>query len=208
VTDPAGKWKKYTTDVLGQLVLVDEPNPAGAISIYGTGLSAGGTLGADGTTDAHYTMVSSADASYPGPAAVVVNSSWPVASGVWIYPNGPASKWIGPRADAANGNSAGNYTYRTTFSLSGVNPSTAILTGWAAADDTGIIKLNGVQVASIVNGFASPSSFTISSGFQAGANTLDFVVTNGSGPTGLRVEISGTATPTSGGDYLTTYTYL
>jgi RHS repeat-associated protein len=29
VTDPAGKWKKYTTDVLGQLLQVNEPNPAG-----------------------------------------------------------------------------------------------------------------------------------------------------------------------------------
>ena len=29
VTDPAGKWKKYTSDALGHLVQVNEPNPAG-----------------------------------------------------------------------------------------------------------------------------------------------------------------------------------
>ena len=29
VTDPAGKWKKYTLDALGNLVQVTEPNPAG-----------------------------------------------------------------------------------------------------------------------------------------------------------------------------------
>jgi len=29
VTDPAGKWKKYATNVLGQLIPVNEPNPAG-----------------------------------------------------------------------------------------------------------------------------------------------------------------------------------
>lgn len=29
VTDPAGKWKKYTMNALGQLVQVNEPNPAG-----------------------------------------------------------------------------------------------------------------------------------------------------------------------------------
>ena len=29
VTDPAGKWKKQTTDALGNLVAVTEPNPAG-----------------------------------------------------------------------------------------------------------------------------------------------------------------------------------
>ena len=29
VTDPAGKWKKQTTDALGHLTTVTEPNPAG-----------------------------------------------------------------------------------------------------------------------------------------------------------------------------------
>ncbi len=29
VTDPAGKWKKFTTDVFGNLTQVNEPNPAG-----------------------------------------------------------------------------------------------------------------------------------------------------------------------------------
>jgi uncharacterized protein RhaS with RHS repeats len=29
VTDPAGKWKKYTHNALGELVQVNEPNPAG-----------------------------------------------------------------------------------------------------------------------------------------------------------------------------------
>jgi len=28
VTNPAGKWKKYTTDALGNLVQVTEPDPA------------------------------------------------------------------------------------------------------------------------------------------------------------------------------------
>ena len=29
VTDAAGKWKKYTSNALGQLTQVNEPNPAG-----------------------------------------------------------------------------------------------------------------------------------------------------------------------------------
>ena len=29
VTEAAGKWKKYTSDALGQLTQVNEPNPAG-----------------------------------------------------------------------------------------------------------------------------------------------------------------------------------
>ena len=32
VTDPAGKWKKFTTDAMGNLVQVTEPNPGGGAS--------------------------------------------------------------------------------------------------------------------------------------------------------------------------------
>jgi RHS repeat-associated protein len=33
VTDPAGKWKKYTTDAMGNLTKVTEPNPAGGADL-------------------------------------------------------------------------------------------------------------------------------------------------------------------------------
>jgi YD repeat-containing protein len=33
VTDPAGKWKTYTTDALGNLTKVTEPNPAGGADL-------------------------------------------------------------------------------------------------------------------------------------------------------------------------------
>jgi len=213
VTDPAGKWKKFTTDTFGNLVQVDEPNPGtsppAAITIYNTGVTSSG-LAADGSTDAHYTLISSADPSYPGPAALVVNSnSWPLPS-PWLA-DGPNSKWIGPRADAGNSNSAGNYTYRTTFDLTGMDPTTANLTGSVAADDSVTVKLNGAVVAS-AGGFSSFTYFSITAGFVAGVNTLDFVVNNGgtsASPTGLRVEIGGTAAPqgSSGSDLITTYGY-
>jgi len=41
MTDPAGKWKKYIPDSLGNLIQVNEPNPAGGadlVSSYGYGL--------------------------------------------------------------------------------------------------------------------------------------------------------------------------
>src|SRR5258708_2997504 len=56
--------------------------------------------------------------------------------------------------------------------------------------------LNGVQVAVTGSSFSAFTSFTIGSGFLAGTNTLDFVVNNGGSspnPTGLRVDLSGTA---------------
>ena len=43
-------------------------------------------------------------------------------------------------------------------------------------------------------GFGALTPFTISSGFVAGVNTLDFIVPNVGGPSGLQVQISGTAT--------------
>jgi hypothetical protein len=36
-------------------------------------------------------------------------------------------------------------------------------------------------------------AFSITSGFDAGLNTLDFMVTNGGGPSGVIAEVSGTA---------------
>jgi hypothetical protein len=159
------------------------------IGIYGTGLDAAGKPLADGAVDPHYRLVSSPDAAFPGPGAVVVNSnSWPIPP--WLA-NGPASKWIAPQADQSEGNAAGVYTYRTTFDLTGFNAATAVLTGRWAADNSAVMKLNGVEV-SFVEDFAYWVKFEIPLGFKAGINTLDFEVTNDGLPTGLRVDIGGT----------------
>jgi hypothetical protein len=178
-------------------VTINPPtNNTAGIAVFGTGLVSAGALAADASPDPHYTIIASADASAPGPNAYVVYSN-ALPIGSWIY-DGPNSKWIAPRTDAGNGNAAGNYTYRTTFDLTGFNASTAVLTGQFVADNSATIKLNGVTVGPSSFGFLSWTPFTITSGFVAGVNTLDFVVTNdgsSSNPTGLRVDLSGSATP-------------
>jgi hypothetical protein len=173
------------------------------ITIFGTGVVSSGVLASDGVVDSHYSLISSVDPATPGPNAYVVNSTvWPIPP--WIA-EGPSSKWIGPYpyTSGAVSSAAGAYTYRTTFNLTGFNPSTAVLTGQYAADDGASIQLNGVTVFSTSQGFGAFQSFTINSGFAAGLNTLDFVVQNavygGTNPTGLRVDISGTASASSGG---------
>jgi hypothetical protein len=104
------------------------------------------------------------------------------------------SAWIGPFNDTQLNGPGGTYDYQTTFDLTGLDPATAILTGQWAADDQGLdVLINGVSTGNTAAGFSSWSSFSISSGFVAGLNTLDFLVSNNSGPTGLRVEVSGTA---------------
>jgi hypothetical protein len=179
-------------EISGTATPVSSGSPIG---IYNTGVTASNLLAADFTADPHYTLIASADTGAPGPATYVVNSNvWPI--GAWL-PDGPNSKWISPSADERKGNAQGTYTYRTTFDLTGFNPTTAALSGQFAADNSSIINLNGVAVGISSSDFSAFTPFTISTGFIAGLNTLDFVVTNApytlANPTGLRVEVSGTA---------------
>ena len=64
------------------------------------------------------------------------------------------------------------------------------------------VGINGVSTGISRPGefnFFNFASFAINGGFRDGLNTLDFIAFNQSGPfpdpTGLRVELSGTATP-------------
>lgn len=97
----------------------------------------------------------------------------------------------------------GTYIYRTTFSLDGLHPDTAVITGGWATDNAGVdIVLNGISL-----GFSTEPDqfarglalFTITTGFVHGLNTLDFVVENWAcpgcsrNPTALRVELEGSA---------------
>jgi hypothetical protein len=187
------------------VLLTASPLSAGQIlSLYNTGVGNSGAPLLDGSVDPHYSLVVSPDASAPGPNTYVVNTTgYPIPSS-WIQ-NDSISKWIGPQADESIGNSKGDYTYRTTFDLSGFDPQTAVITGRLTADDSvQRVLINGTLtgisyiVPASFTMFSSP--FTIGSGFKSGENTLDFVVENTFGlttsPTGLRVEMTGTASPT------------
>ena len=118
------------------------------------------------------------------------------------------SDWIGPQNPGASGFSdtddygpAGEYTYETTFTISGLNPGTASITGRFAIDNELVgILLNGSSLGISYSNSGGASygawhSFTIrpSAGFRNGENTLDFVVNNDNGPTGLRVEMTASA---------------
>ncbi len=165
--------------------------------LFNTGLDASGQALPAGSMDPHYTLVESADAGAPGPAAFVVNEGFPIPP--WIG-NSATSKWIAPTAAQGTGNAAGDYTYRLTFSLDDFLPGTATITGQWTSDNGGpAILLNGAATGQSQSGnFGAFSPFSITGGFVAGTNTLDFVVTNAgdsANPTGLRVELSGSAEP-------------
>jgi hypothetical protein len=172
--------------------------------LFNTGVDESSTPLPGGSVDPHYALIASADPSYPGPNAIIPS----VIPAAYWFANSATSKWIAPAANenfpgAGTPHPGGNYTYRLSFDLTGFDFSTASITGKWGVDNSGAIRLNGVST-----GIGSPSynpliPFTISSGFHAGINDLDFVITNfaagGSNPTGVRVDaLSGTATAVAG----------
>lgn len=169
-------------------------------TLYNTGVDAFGTPLPDGTIgDPHYSLVS---------VPVGSTTDIRVRTSAGGYPIPPyigddaISAWIGPNNDPQVDGPVGLYDYRITFSLTGFNPSTAAITGGWTSDNDGVqILLNGVDTGTPFTSFTQFAvgfaPFSISSGFQSGLNTLDFIIDNGGGPTALRVEMTGTADATS-----------
>jgi hypothetical protein len=159
-------------------------NGPNRLTIFSTGVVTPGVLAPLGTVDGHYTQT--------GPSyepAAYVTTDFP-----WNYiPNNALSQWIGPW-NGTNYYAAGTYTYTTTFDLGPLDPATAVISGRWAADKFGAMYLNGNLISQTI-GFpvSKMESFTASSGFVPGINTLTFIVQNTSGSTGLRCEVSGIA---------------
>ncbi len=179
--------------------------PLAIPGLFGTGVGTNGQVLADGEIDPHYILAASADPSFPGPDAIAVNNVWPIASGTWLL-NSTNSRWIAPMADQSVGNSQGDYTYQTTFDLTGYDTAKVHLAGGVAVDNAvSDVLINGVSTGFTASGFSALASFTIpGSMLLAGVNTMDINVNNSgtaASPTGLRVDITGylslvTAAPT------------
>jgi hypothetical protein len=164
-------------------------------TLYNTGVNASRTPLPDGTIgDPHYTLVLAPSGSTTDLRVRTSAGGYPIPP--WVRDDS-RSAWIGPNNDPKVDGPAGHYDYRTTFSMSGLNPSTAHISGRWATDNEGVdILINGVSTGnsnSISQTFQSFHPFSIGSGFRPGINTLDFVVNNDGLPTGLRVEMRGSA---------------
>lgn len=155
-------------------------------SLYSTGLKADGTVQVAAGADAHYTVVSTGN-------AAEVRSPLPGS----YFPNDSDSQWIWARADGTPVNTT--LTFRTTFDLTGFDAATAVINGLWGTDNTGLdILLNGVSTGislpgSSISNFQVLHAFTISSGFIAGVNTLDFVIQDVGSVGAFRADLSGTA---------------
>jgi hypothetical protein len=158
---------------------------AATFTVYNTG------LGNTGNTDTNWSITSAPNSSLLG--SPIIFSSIPA---LWLDNDG-TSKWIGSNngVDGRQRDPLGTYVYRTTFDLTGFKENTAKLVFRATSDnETTGVKLNGTNFNFTTSntGFGAFSApFTISSGFVAGVNTLEFTVFNSaSSPSGLRVEFT------------------
>jgi hypothetical protein len=185
---------KTTLALVPALLLISAPANSASFTLYNTGVDSAGGVLANDAVDPHYVLVN------PPPvfsAAAYAKVDGPIASFGWVGTNA-TSRWIVPSPNFAFGDQPGitdRLTYRTTFSLGGLAPTTARITGRVAADDSLLgIFLNGVAFSpSQVARNDVWSDFFIDSGFIAGSNRLEFVTESTLNPTGLRVEMTGTA---------------
>lgn len=167
-----------------------EPVP----NVFNSGVDANGAVLSPGSADPHYQLTLSAQSTPPPPAIqATVMQNHPA----WLA-NDATSSWIGPINPGTANAAEGNYYFRTTFSLQGFNTASASLKLSLSADNrVNNVLLNNTSRGISFAGFNTWSSeFTISSGFLAGTNTLDFQTANdccGPNPAGFRVKLSATA---------------
>jgi hypothetical protein len=190
------RWVRAVLFTVVQFVCLGGRADAGAISLFNTGVDSSGVPLAGGSDDPHWTIISGPGITSPAPAVVVSNPPG-------LYAQNSDSRWIWVNASGDAGVNS-PYTIRETFNLTGENPSTAMISGSWGVDNNGMILLNGstpigagtlALFDSDTNNFGSFHSFTITEGFVAGVNTLDFVVTDTGNPGALNVNsLVGTVT--------------
>ncbi|BBO33881.1 PEP-CTERM sorting domain-containing protein [Lacipirellula parvula] len=169
----------------GGVSLLPSTAHAVPISIFNTGTDPSNNAWPGiGVPDIHYFYTLSQTTGVP---VTVDHTNWPIFGGPWV-PNNPNSRWIGPNANSQG--PAGAYTYATQFTLPPLtNLSTVSVSGLWATDDPGVnIEINNISTGQLSAGFTTLVPFSITSGFQIGVNTIEFLVSNAGGPTGLRVD--------------------
>ncbi len=160
---------------------------AGAATVFNTGVSASNVPLAVGSADPHWTVISGPGVTTPFSAIVSTTIS--------AYVDPTDSAWIWTNAAGSSGRN-NPYTFRTTFTLSAAEASSITLSGAWAVDNFGSITLNGANpvgsgtfalAGSVIQNFNQLYAFSITGGFVAGDNTLDFSATDTGGAAGLLV---------------------
>ncbi|HEX3765698.1 MAG TPA: kelch repeat-containing protein [Kofleriaceae bacterium] len=182
-----------STNACGNTVLASAElcNPGALPTIPGlfsTGVDANGVALPSDADDPHYQNLALSK-----PARVIHP-----AFSTWI-PDTSGYRWVWDTAQGLPANVA--RSFRLTFSLDGLDPATAAITGQWASDNLGVnIVLNGHDIGMpTTSQFTAFTPFFIPAGtpfFVAGTNTLDFNVVDQGSVAGLLVgPIAGTALP-------------
>jgi len=112
------------------------------------------------------------------PHYVVMVSGLPqavVVGGAPTYIQTPPSRWVWQTWQQQPTNVT--LTFRTTFNLSAFLVGSTSLSGSWATDNLGLdILINGQSTGNTCAGFTSLCAFSITNGFVAGTNTIDFIV--------------------------------
>ncbi|MFO7765977.1 MAG: PEP-CTERM sorting domain-containing protein [Pelovirga sp.] len=160
------------------------------IDIFGTGVDEDGTLTASGTADAHYSLIDP-NGNTVNPQATVDNPS------TWVTATSTA-QWVTPTGEGSDPVARGNWTYSTTFNMTGLDISTAIIEGRWASDNSSEIVLNNQSIKSTDGGdkaFENFTNFSLNTDYLlSGINTLVFSVDNADNgsdnPSGLIVDFT------------------
>ncbi|WP_343635340.1 PEP-CTERM sorting domain-containing protein [Roseateles sp.] len=160
----------------------------------GAGLSAG-------AVDSHYSfsVIAGDSTGLSGSGHVTDGNQSPFPN--WMS-NSASSSWLIPTATQSDvfdtGSTSGVFKWKLSFDLTGFDASSASFSGRWAADNNGTVLLNGnvISTLTLQKGFLDWTSFTATTGFVAGVNTLEFVVNNiataGGNFTGVRAEFLNT----------------
>jgi len=198
--------KCFAMGIVALVMSMSTITEAAPITLFNTGVDAGNVVitPGGGATDPHWNITNSPDPVFtaPGPAIVQANNA------AWLA-NDATSSWISVVDSGDTDVAGGTYLYETTFDLTGLDETTAEITGRFAVDTNLLsILLNGSATGITQSGDGSAAfnpDFSIlssaSANFIPGLNTLTFRTNRGggaetAGPHGLRVEfLTGTAVP-------------
>lgn len=149
------------------------------VRLYPTGVDDEGVPLPGGSVDPHYQILR-ADGTEVDAIVLSTANRW------YEWPHPEDARWLYD-ADAPDSGLREWITFRTTFDLTGYDPSTAELTALWAADQWGSIRLNGVDTdVSLPDGsWKHLNPLTLRSGFVEGENVLEILVKMVDGGDGL-----------------------
>lgn len=179
---------------LAAVIVLPYALAASPITVHNTGVNASDILVSPGAQASFWTL-----AAEPAGATEAIGSNPFRYHHPAYFADTATAAWVAPTA-SGNAGAGGFYTYALTFDLTGVDPTSAIISGIYGTDNDGSISLNGNSPVATTSfaGFGSTTPFSFTSGFVAGLNTIDVRVDNGGDPTAFFVEFTSATASSSG----------